>query len=106
LQRLLIDEVHVACRCQIYRCHFVATEPTHIHVLVSWPDDRPWERARTGLKTSLTRRLNRHAQRRSWFCEGASRKRLKDRGHFDYLVGEYLPSHGGWKWQEGEGFFL
>jgi len=105
LQLLAIDELQVAFAYQQCRGHCIATDATHIHVLVSWRGDRPWKRIRSGLKSSLTRRFNRELQRRKWFVDSASRKRVKDRSHFDYLVDQYLPSHRGWKWREdGEPF--
>ena len=106
LQRLLIDEARIACAKQRYRVHYLATEPTHLHALVSWPDDRLWLKIRTGLKSSLTRRLNRNVQRRDkWFVENASRKQVKDDDHFDHLQNSYLPSHRSWKWREGGELF-
>ena len=106
LQLLLIEEAQIAREKQRYRIHYLATEPTHLHILVSWPDERPWLKIRSGLKSSLTRRLNREVQHRDkWFVENASRKQVKDDGHFDHLVRSYLPSHGGWKWREGEAVF-
>ena len=101
VQRLVIDELQTAWGYQDCRGHFVATDSTHVHVLVSWPDERPWKRIRSGLKSSLTRRLNQELRRQTWFSDSASRKRVKDQSHFDYLVTEYLPSHHGWKWREG-----
>jgi len=50
LQLLLIEETRIACEKQRYRSHCVATEPTHVHALVSWPDERPWLKIRNGLK--------------------------------------------------------
>jgi REP element-mobilizing transposase RayT len=100
LQRVVIDEFQNACNHQKCRGHFMATDPTHLHVLVSWRDDRPWLKLRNGIKASLTRRLNRE-KRRQWFAENASRKRVRDQVHYDHLVGHYLPSHRGWKWREG-----
>jgi hypothetical protein len=105
-QLLMIDELTIAFEKQSCRGHFIATERGHVHVLVSWRDGRAWGKLRNGLKQSLTRRLNRHLRREHWFSEGASRKRVKDRGHFDFLVNEYLPSHRGWKWREGNTPFL
>lgn len=101
LQLLLIAESRIACEKQRYRGHFIATEPTHIHVLASWADDRSWLKVRSALKASLTRRLNREQGRRQWFVDNASRRHVKHQEHFDYLVNSYLPSHGGWKWKEG-----
>jgi len=101
LQRLLIDESQIAFEKQHCRGHFVATEPSHLHALVSWPDDRPWQKLRAGLRSSLTRRLNREIRRREWFVDSASRKQVRNQEHFDHLVTVYLPSHRGWKWREG-----
>ena len=106
VQRVLLDELLAACVHQECRGHYIATETTHVHALVSWTDERPWKRLRTGLKSSLTRCLNRKFRRRNWFSEGSSRRRVKDQSHFDRLVGEYLPSHRGWKWREGGEPFL
>jgi hypothetical protein len=83
----------------------VATEPTHVHVLVSWSSDRTWQVVRAKLRESLTRRLNREIKRQEWFSKSPSRKRVKDQAHFDYLVGEYLPKHSGLKWSEERGVF-
>ena len=115
VQRTLIDAAREAALHQEFRVHCVATEPTHVHVLVSWKDDRTWQRMRTNVKQSLTRTLNRTLEPRAglpaameskrdrcrkWFSGGASRKRVRDRGHFEYLIDEYLPSHRGAFWRE------
>jgi REP element-mobilizing transposase RayT len=102
LQLLLIEETRIACEKQRYRGHYVSTVSTHVHALISWPDERLWLKIRTSLKSSLTRRLNHEVQKRDkWFVESASRKHVKDDEHFAHLVNTYLPSHGGWKWCEG-----
>ena len=101
IQSLIINELQTACVHQKCRGHYAATETSHVHVLVSWRDDRPWKKVRSGLKSSLTRRLNRELRRQIWFSDSASRRRVEDRAHFDYLVEQYLPSHRGWKWEEG-----
>ena len=107
MQKLLIQETRIACEKQQYRGHCIATDATHVHALISWPDNRNWPKVRNGLKSSLTRRLNRNiGQRRHWFVAGASRKRVKDKTHFGHLINVYLPSHRGWKWREGEEMFL
>jgi len=107
IQRLLIEETRITCDKQRYRVHGIATDPTHLHVLVSWRDERPWMKIRTGLKSSLTRRLNRDArQRRDWFVDSASRRQVKDDEHFEHLMNVYLSSHRGWKWREGGESYL
>ena len=78
--------------------HAVATEPTHAHVLVSWSHDRPWKSVRAAIRSALSRRLNETCSKRTWFSDSPSRKRVRDHGHFDYLMLEYLPKHSGVKW--------
>ena len=55
-QKTMIEELQVAFEKQNCRGHFVATDPSHIHVLVSWRDDRPWQKLpANGLKQSRYR---------------------------------------------------
>jgi hypothetical protein len=105
VQRHMVEELLAASEHQQMRCHYVSTEPTHVHVLVSWTINRKWEVVRAKLRESVTRRLNREVRRQEWFSKSPSRKRVKDRGHFDYLMTEYLRKHSGWKWRETHGFF-
>jgi hypothetical protein len=58
------------------------------------------------IKNLLSLDLSRHAgiMGRPWFAEEASRKRVRDLGHLDYLPGEYLPKHGGVQWYEDRGW--
>jgi REP element-mobilizing transposase RayT len=103
-QQALIDEVHVASRHQSFRVHYVATEPTHIHILISWTDnEQPFEKTRSSLRQSLSRRLTKDFGKRQWLSEGGSRRRVSNQEHYDYLVTTYLPEHSGWKWSEEKG---
>ncbi len=105
LQKLLVNELIVASSKQGCELHYAATESTHIHVLVSWKTMRDWKQFRTGLKSSMTRRLNLTICRRSWFSQGASRKQVNSQEHFDHLINQYLPGHSGWKWKPDRGMF-
>jgi hypothetical protein len=98
IQRHLIEETLVAAAYQEFRCHYLATESTHLHALVSWTIERKWQIVRSKLRESVTRRLNREVQPRDWFSKSPSRKQVRDRTHFDYLVEVYLPRHSGLKW--------
>ena len=98
-QCLIIETILEACAVLQCQACFVSAEPTHVHVLVSWRPDRPWLRIRSSLKSALTRTLNGRYSRRPWFSENASRKRVRDRRHFNYLVNDYLPAHRGLKWK-------
>jgi len=103
-QLTIIDELRVAAGFQAYRVHYVATEPTHIHVLVSWKDEAVFfTKFRAGIRQSVTRRLTREFGQRHWLSEGGSRRKVFTQEHFDYLVQTYLPRHGGWKWSENRG---
>jgi hypothetical protein len=109
LQRAVIDEIIVACEYQQLKTHFVATEPTHVHVLVGWRTGKTWQSARTGLKTSLTKMLRRlhgpDAAARQFFSNGSSRKHIRNQAHFDHWIRNYGPKHLGWKWSDERGFF-
>ena len=104
VQRLIIDECLIAAEHRRFRVHGVATEPTHVHVLISWSDDRTFEELRRGLRESISRRLNAR-RRRPWLEQGGSRKRVEHRAHFNYLMDRYQPKHSGWKWREGVGYY-
>jgi hypothetical protein len=106
IRQQLIDGSIEACEHQQLRCHFIATEPTHIHVPASWIHDRMWQLVRRQIRGNLTRRLNQALKRQEWFSKSPSRKRVKERPHFDYLMTDYLPKHTGLKWTEGKGIFI
>ena len=103
-QEVLIWIVCDACKRRGWRAHFVATEPTHIHILVSWRSARPWREVGQRIKTlaslMLGRKIGRSGQK--WFSRGGSRKRVRTRKHFNHLVDKYLPGHGGLQWREGD----
>jgi REP element-mobilizing transposase RayT len=105
IQQQIVNGVIEASAHLEVRCHFIATEPTHIHVLVSWQSDRAWQAVRKQIRGSVTRRLNSTIRKQQWFSKSPSRKRVRDRRHFDYLVTKYLPKHSGVKWSEQRGCF-
>jgi hypothetical protein len=57
-QQQLVQGALDACEHQDVRCHFIATEPTHVHVLVSWNSDRTWQIVRKQVRGCITRLLN------------------------------------------------
>jgi REP element-mobilizing transposase RayT len=98
MQAAMLEELTRAAPLQRCDLHGVAMEVTHLHVLVSWRDERAWKSLRASLRSSLTRMLNREFGKRSWFADSPSRKRVIDRGHFDHLIAKYLPKHRGVVW--------
>lgn len=103
VQQLLISAICDACRHLEARCHAIATDPSHIHVLVSWRGSQDWQRTSKSIKHRLTQELNGQHAKRKWFSKGASRKQVKDRQHFDYLMQVYLPRHRGKCFREQPG---
>ncbi|NOY29020.1 MAG: hypothetical protein GXP28_02240 [Planctomycetes bacterium] len=106
LQKAIITALLDSREKQAFEVYFLATEPSHAHVLLGWRNERPWLRMRSTVKGSISRSLNQNLYRRTWLAEGGSRKRVADQKHFDYLKGKYLPDHGGWKWSPERGLFL
>lgn len=127
-QQAVIDAAREAAAHQCLTLHVAATDPSHLHLLISWRDRRTWQQVRPKLKESLTRALNeafpcdlqppyrplptaapqkRQTQRRwAWFAAKGSRKRVKNHAHFIHLATHYLPSHLGLKWKPDCGYFV
>jgi REP element-mobilizing transposase RayT len=99
-QAMLIEGVLHACSCIDVRCHAIATDRSHIHLLLSWKHERSSRSISQAIKTSLTRRLNEKYESRIWFSKGGSQKRVKDHEHFAHLMNVYLPRHQGITWFE------
>jgi REP element-mobilizing transposase RayT len=105
-ERLLIEICLDACQRRNWELHAAATEPTHIHVLVSWKTNLRWQDVRGKLRNLMSLELSKHFDQkgRPWLSTGASRKRVRDRRHFDHLMQVYLLKHGGLKWFENHGY--
>lgn len=103
IQRQLIAGLQEGATHQQLRLHFIATDTTHVHVLVSWTKQAGWAVVRRGLGQSMTRYLSRSHSRRTWFVKSPSRKQVRDQAHFDHLTTAYLPRHCGWKWSSRGG---
>ena len=105
-QRFLIVSAIDVCRHRDWRLHGGATEPTHLHLLLSWRDHARWQDLRGKIRNILSLELSKRegVKGRPWFSKGASRKKVRNREHFDYLMREYLPKHNGVKWFEDRGW--
>jgi crotonobetainyl-CoA:carnitine CoA-transferase CaiB-like acyl-CoA transferase len=99
LQQRMIQTLLESTGKQHFRLHGVATDQSHLHILISWTNDRTWEQMRYALKRSLSLALN-QIQKQTWFTRSGSRKRVKDQEHFDYLMQQYLRNHKGAQWFE------
>ena len=100
-QQILIWIGFDVCDRRGWRLHFTATEPTHVHYLVSWRGCERWDQISNRIKNIASLMLGRKLQHKTkWFSKSGSRKRVCDREHLLYLMNEYLPRHRGLKWCE------
>jgi hypothetical protein len=79
-------------------------DPTHAHLVLSWYGFLAWEEVDRRLKNVLVTLLNRkrNSPGKRWFVRRHSApRRVKHRGHFDYLLKTYLPDHPGIFWKRG-----
>lgn len=97
-QRLIVESVHDYVRIKECLLYAIATDATHVHILLGWRGYRLWVDGRRGLKSTITRKLNHAITQRSWLSRGGSRKRVADKKHFTCLTTQYLPGHRGLCW--------
>ena len=98
IQQCIIDAIHDNHKHSLYRLHAIASDPSHIHILISWQDQRPTAKLKITVKQALTRHLNQMFGKQQWFSRKGSQKRIRDKQHFDYLMNVYLPKHKGISW--------
>ncbi len=103
IQQVLILGAHNICQTRRWRLHAVGSDPSHVHLVVSWTSFIPWKQVQEKLKNVLSLFLGRATQQpgRRWFVVGGSRKRVTDQEHLSYLLNTYLPDHVGVFWREG-----
>ena len=104
-QRLLIETTQSTAAFLDVEFRLIATDPTHLHVLLQWRHTKPWDKLRASIKTKLSIVLKEELGNRPWLSEGASRKHVVDHEHLDHLEQNYLPDHRGWKWCHKRGWF-
>jgi hypothetical protein len=106
-QLQLIVKTRAVCAGDGYRLHGAATEPTHLHAVLSWADALlALGKVRGRIKNLLSLDLSRRAivTGRPWFSTGASRRRVRDAEHLRHLLDVYLPRHRGVGWYEDRGW--
>ena len=103
VQRALIEQTIESCPYINARLHGSGSDASHLHLLVSWSQDRDWLSVRKSLKAALTKRLN-QTDTGVALSRGGSRKRVRNDGHFQYLMKTYLPGHRGVGWYEDRGW--
>jgi len=97
-QKLAIEGLTRAARFHNCQIHYVATDRTHVHVLVSWQGECHSKDQRANLRKAIVTNLQTMRGRETWLSEGSSRKRIKDKQQFNDLLDNYLPKHRGLKW--------
>ena len=92
-QQLLLQTLFDSQPHQRIKLYAIATEPTHIHAVAAWTDDRKPEPIRSQMKYSMTRVLNDTFGKRKWFVQNAGQTKVRDGEHLYELVHHYLPKH-------------
>jgi hypothetical protein len=101
MRETLIISTRAICQSKGWRLHQVRATTTHVHALVSWRHFAEWKSVSNTLKRCLGAELSKSLDRRGpWFSRSSSRKRVCDERHFEYLMDDYLPKHGGAFWSE------
>lgn len=102
-QRVMLGMAWDACERRDWRLHGFASEPSHVHLLVSWKQFQRWQQVRAMLKNLMSLQLGREfrVRGRRWFVGDGSRKWVRGRDHFEYLMEKYLPRHRGVFWKDG-----
>ena len=105
-QKAMIEKLHHIAETDRLSVYGVSSDTSHLHVLVGWEDGRGYAKVRGRIKNLLALHLSRLAGKtgRPWFVKESSRKRVKDEGHFEYLLMTYLPKHLGWQWYRRRGW--
>jgi REP element-mobilizing transposase RayT len=97
----LVDAVGAVCTEQGWEIYEATATASHVHLLVGWRTEEPWKNVLNRLKRRLGSALSKLVNRPGpWFSRGSSRKRVRDRKHFDYLLNVYLPKHGSICWSK------
>ncbi|MEQ8210713.1 MAG: hypothetical protein RH917_12860 [Lacipirellulaceae bacterium] len=97
-QKLAIEGLARAAERNDCRLHYVATDRTHVQVLVSWQNDCNWKCQRANMRKAIVANLQKMRGRETWLSEGSSRKQIRSLQQFDQLVNEKLPKYRGLKW--------
>jgi REP element-mobilizing transposase RayT len=104
MRQTLVDASRQICDTKDWRLHRVEVIASHIHLLVSWRQFIEWKSVSNTFKRCLGIELSKALNRKGpWFSRGCSRKRVRDRKHFNHLMQNYLPNHHGTFWQEPDG---
>ena len=113
LQEELHRVVVEIAREKSVRLHGCATCPTHVHCVISFRSpactcgvsakfcakDCPARTLADDVMVRMKRKMGQALAKvrgtcgRPWFSRGWDRKPVRGRGHFDYLMTEYLPEH-------------
>ena len=104
LQVEILNLARSICEEEGWLLEAAGFDPTHTHLLISWRPFIEWEHVDKRLKNLLSLKLNRRRGIRGkrWFVRRHSApRRVRDRGHLNYLVETYLPDHPGIFWKRG-----
>jgi REP element-mobilizing transposase RayT len=91
----LISAAEAICTERDWLLYEMAVTSSHVHLLVGWRSEERVDTVSNTLKRRLGAALSKRADRPGpWFSRGGSRRPVRNESHFEYLLREYLPSHG------------
>lgn len=91
----MIDEAVRLSEFEKWTLYETTVTATHVHVLVGWRTSAKRDRVAARFKQRLGLALSKaHDRPGPWFSRGKSRKRVRERKHFEHLMKTYLPKHG------------
>ena len=99
-RRFLVSMAKEICANCGWRLYATSCTGSHVHVIIGWqnantPDDDMARQIATRMKRVMGMKLGERAGVRGakWFSRGCDLTRVKNRAHFDFLRGTYLPRH-------------
>jgi hypothetical protein len=104
MQSILICGAKDICDRRTWTLEGAGTDPTHVHLAVSWDGFVPCDDVLGKLKNVLSYLLGKWSGKggKRWFGRYGDWKIVNDTEHLEYLLNTYFPDHRGLCWRRGE----
>ena len=90
-QNLLCQTVQETSARRQWTVYAIASQPTHLHIVLAWHTLHPPERVQQTLKQMMSLALGSiHGRGRRWFSRNGVPQRIKNRTHLRHLLYDYL----------------
>jgi len=103
IQSILICGAKDICDRRNWILEGIGTDPTHIHLAISWNGFVKCDDVLAKLKNVLSYILGKWSGKRGkrWFGRYGDWKVVTDAEHLEYLLASYFPGHRGLCWRRG-----